>query len=140
MKSFLISCLTQVTIVSVAATLLYSLASRRRPSVRAAVIGTALFAIAVLTPLSVCPLPSWWSLLPDVTSATEVGTSLAALGTPGEPSVWAAVDPFRIWFWVLVTIGLVVTRQLSRRMAVASCSVLYLLALGVRVGVEYAPK
>jgi hypothetical protein len=71
---------------------------------------------------------------------TEVDTSLAALGPPGQPSVWAAVDPFRIWFWALVAIGLVVTRQLSRRMAIASCSVMCLLALGVRVGLEYAPK
>ena len=71
---------------------------------------------------------------------TEVHTSLAALGTPGEPSVWAAIDPFRIWFWVLVAIGLTVTRQLSRRMVVASCFVMCLLTLGARVALEYALK
>ena len=69
---------------------------------------------------------------------TQVDTSLAALGTPGEPSVWAAVDPFRIWFWVLVAIGLAVTRQLSRRMAVVSCVLMCLVTFGARVGMLYA--
>ncbi|MCH7808240.1 MAG: YIP1 family protein [Planctomycetes bacterium] len=69
---------------------------------------------------------------------TEVGTSLALLGTPGQPTVWAAVEPFRIWFWVLMALGLIVTRQLTRRMAIVSCSLLGLVAFGVRVGIEYA--
>ena len=71
---------------------------------------------------------------------TEVDTSLAALGTPGQPTVWAAVDPFRIWFWVLIAIGLTVTRQLSRRMAIVSCSLMGLTALGVRVGLAFSPQ
>jgi len=84
MKPFLFSCLTQVTVVCVAAMLLYFLASRHRPSVRAAVIGTAMLAIGVLTALSVCPLPSWWSLLPDVASATDARASLATDPNPEE--------------------------------------------------------
>ncbi len=71
---------------------------------------------------------------------TAVDTSLAPLGAPGEPTVWAAVDPFRIWFWVLVIMGLAVTRQLSRRMAVVSCSLMFLAALGVRIGLQYAVR
>ena len=84
MTPFLISCLTQVTIVSVVAVLLYFLASRRRPSVRAAVIGTAMLTIAILTTLSMCPLPSWWSLLPDVASAAEAGPLLEGDAIPEE--------------------------------------------------------
>ncbi len=84
MTPFLISCLTQVTIVSVATTLLYFLASRRRPSVRAAIIGAAMFAIAAVTAMSLCPLPSWWSLLPDVASAAEAGPSLKGDTIPEE--------------------------------------------------------
>ncbi len=82
MRLLLISCLTQVTIVSIVASLLYLLTSRRRPSERAAVIGTAVLAIGVVTALSFCPLPSWWSILPDATSVTDMGTSPATIATP----------------------------------------------------------
>ncbi len=68
----------------------------------------------------------------------DVDTSLAALGAPGQPTVWAAVDPFRLWFWVLVAIGLIVTRQLSRRVAIASCVVMALVTFGARAGMQFA--
>ncbi|MEK7710303.1 MAG: YIP1 family protein [Planctomycetota bacterium] len=68
----------------------------------------------------------------------NVDTSLGLLAAPGKPSALAAIDPFRIWFWVLVAIGLIVTRQLSRRMAVASCAVMAILATAARVGLVYA--
>lgn len=35
---------------------------------------TAVLAIGVVTALSFSPLPSWWSLLPEVMSATDIGT------------------------------------------------------------------
>jgi len=69
---------------------------------------------------------------------TEVDTSLGMLAAPGEPSPLSAIDPFRIWFWVLVAVGLAVTRQLSRRMAVLSCVLMALTAAGVRVAMTYA--
>lgn len=69
---------------------------------------------------------------------TEVDTSLGALGTPGEPTLLAAVDPFHIWFWILVTTGLIVTHQLSRRMAVTVCAVLYLVSFGARAALQFA--
>ncbi len=69
---------------------------------------------------------------------TSVNTSLAPLGAPGEPTVWAAVDPFRLWFWVLVAIGLIVTRQLSRRVAIASCVFLALVTFGARAALQFA--
>lgn len=69
---------------------------------------------------------------------TAVDTSLAGLGAAGEPTIWAGVDPFHIWFWVLVAIGLTVTRQLSRRMAIIMCSLLGLITVGIRIGLEFA--
>ncbi len=87
MNLLLILCLTQVTIVSLVASLLYLLTSRGRPSVRAALIGTAVFAVAVVTALSFCPLPSWWSLLPDATSITDTGTSPVAIAAAEENAV-----------------------------------------------------
>lgn len=69
---------------------------------------------------------------------TEIDTSLRALGTIGKLNPLAAVDPFRIWFWVLVGIGLTVTQQLSRRMAIATCAVMCVLAIGGRVALEFA--
>jgi len=68
----------------------------------------------------------------------DVDTSFAMLAEPGTATWLAAVDPFRIWFWVLVGLGLVVTRQLSRRMAVVTCLLLALVAGGARVGFSFA--
>ena len=70
----------------------------------------------------------------------EVNTSLGMLAPPGKPSVLAAIDPFRIWFWVLVAIGLTVTRQLGRKMAITSCVMMGLAAFGVRAALEFAAK
>ncbi|MGD2111443.1 MAG: YIP1 family protein [Phycisphaerae bacterium] len=68
---------------------------------------------------------------------TEVDTSLKMLAPPGASSPLAAIDPFRIWFWILVAIGLIVTRQLSRRMAIASCTVMALITIGVKMALVY---
>ena len=71
---------------------------------------------------------------------TEVDTSLGMLVAPGKPTPLSAIDPFRVWFWVLVAMGLIVTRQLGRKTAIASCLVMALIAAGVRVAVVYAGK
>ena len=71
---------------------------------------------------------------------TQVDTSLGMLSPPGEPSPLSAIDPFRIWFWVLLVIGLIVTRQLSRRMAIISCTLMALVAAGGRVAMAFAAK
>lgn len=71
---------------------------------------------------------------------TQVDTSLGMLSSPGEPAPLSAVDPFRIWFWVLLVIGLIVTRQLSRRMAIGACTVMALIAAGARVAMAFAAK
>lgn len=68
---------------------------------------------------------------------TEVDTSLRALGPVGKPTLLAGIDPFRIWFWVLVGMGLTVTQQLSRRMAIATCTVMCVLAIGGRAALEF---
>jgi len=67
-----------------------------------------------------------------------ITTSLAMIAEPNKGTPLAAVDPFRIWFWVLVCIGLIVTRQLSRRMAIVSCSLMALTAGAVHIGLSFA--
>ena len=71
---------------------------------------------------------------------TEVDTSLALLAEAGRPSPHVAIDPFRIWFWVLVALGLIVTRQLSRRVAIVSCALMGLLAGGARIGLAFSAQ
>jgi hypothetical protein len=63
--------------------------------------------------------------------STAVDTTLRALGRPGKPTLWGAVDPFRIWFWVLVAIGLITTQQLSRWKAIIVCTLMCGMALGL---------
>lgn len=68
----------------------------------------------------------------------DVDTSLAVLAPPGEPTFLVAIDPFRIWFWCLIGMGLTVTEQLSRRMAIVTGTILCIVGMGVRIAVEYA--
>ncbi len=70
----------------------------------------------------------------------NVNTSLALLADPGRGTMLAAFDPFLIWFWILVAIGLIVTQQLSRRMAIVSCSMLCIMTMGLRVGLSFAAE
>ncbi len=75
--------------------------------------------------------------------STEVGTSLRDLAALAPEVRWLApvlggADPFRIWYWVLVAIGLAVTQQLSRRMAVVTCTLLCIVGIGVHVGMGFA--
>ncbi len=67
----------------------------------------------------------------------DIDTSLKMLSGGDGPTFLAAIDPFRIWFWGLVAVGLVVTQQLSRRMAFVSCGLLCLLTTGVRIAWVY---
>jgi hypothetical protein len=70
---------------------------------------------------------------------TAVDTSLAMLVAPNKPTWLVAIDPFRIWFWVLVAMGLTITQQLSRRTAIITCSLMCLATMGTRVALAYAP-
>ncbi|MCH7703385.1 MAG: YIP1 family protein [Planctomycetes bacterium] len=68
----------------------------------------------------------------------EVDTSLGLLVSVSEETATlhrclSAIDPFRVWFWILVGVGLVLTGQLSRRVAGVTCAVFALLAIGVRM-------
>jgi hypothetical protein len=65
---------------------------------------------------------------------TEVDTSLAMLAPPGKLAWLAAIDPFRLWFWGLVVLGLSVTQQLSRRSAAVACLLMCATGVGARVG------
>jgi hypothetical protein len=64
-------------------------------------------------------------------------TSLGLLTTSTGWAWLSAIDPFRVWFWVLVAMGAIVTRQLSRRMAIVACSVMGLLAMATRGVLAY---
>ncbi len=59
--------------------------------------------------------------------ALEAGGSVAAVG-----GLLSAIDPFRIWFWVLMAVGLSVTAQLRGWRAWGSCAVFWIIAAGVR--------
>ena len=69
---------------------------------------------------------------------TEVSTSLGALGEGATAAVLSGVNPFRWWYWILVGIGLAVTRQLSGRMAVVTCVLLCLVTSGFWVALAFA--
>ena len=60
------------------------------------------------------------------------------LVSPDEPSWLSAMDPFRIWYWGLVTLGLATTQQLRKRTAILSCALMCLVAIGARIAKEYA--
>jgi len=116
-------------------------------------IASALYAMAALTGrkpeyhtlMSICVYAGFIELAAFVLQlvlmlyfkTTDVDTSLRALGPIGKLNPLAAIDPLRIWFWILVGMGLTVTQQLSRRMAITTCSVMCLLAIGARVGLEF---
>ena len=117
-------------------------------------IASALYAIVALTGrkpeyhtlMSICVYAGFIELLAYILRLAmmlyyrtiNVDTSLGLLSAADKPSVLTAIDPFRIWFWVLVAIGLVVTRQLSRRMAIASCALMAIVATAARVGLVFA--
>ena len=68
----------------------------------------------------------------------EVDTSLGLLVAYAEETrtlrtILSGIDPFRAWFWILVALGLVVTGQLSRRAAMITCTLFWLIAAGVRM-------
>ena len=66
-----------------------------------------------------------------------VETSLGLLANSKGWAWLAAIDPFRVWFWVLVAVGATLTHQLSRRMAIAACVVMGLLAMAARAAMQY---
>ena len=70
----------------------------------------------------------------------RVDTSLAGLGGDSGSALLAGVDPFRIWFWILVGLGLMVTRQLGRKAAVASCTLLALGSIGLHSAIAMAAQ
>lgn len=74
--------------------------------------------------------------------SSEVGTTLRPLaaGNKELAAVLGAVDPFRFWFWGLVAMGLIVTHQLGRKTAIASCMLFCLVATAVHAAMAMAPQ
>jgi len=52
--------------------------------------------------------------------------------------ILATIDPFRIWYWLVVLVGLTATMQLKGWRAWLTCGLLGLAAAGVRVGIVAA--
>ena len=69
----------------------------------------------------------------------HVSTSLEMLLPKGKAPYLAAIDPFVIWFWLLVFLGVITTQQLSRKMAMTACLLMFVFGAGVRVGIAYIP-
>jgi len=80
----------------------------------------------------------------------EVETSLAPLArfmvAPGDAGGQSAValsgmlsvlDPFRIWFWLMIMVGLTVTSQLRGWKVWVSCTLLWLAGGAVRTGLAF---
>lgn len=68
----------------------------------------------------------------------DVDTSLGLLVSVSEETTalyrcLSAIDPFRVWFWILVGVGLVLTGQLSKRTAGVTCALFALVSIGVRM-------
>ena len=61
-----------------------------------------------------------------------VNTSLGMFDPIDKPSILSAIDPYRCWFWILVAVGVTVTHQLSRRMAIVTCALCALVATAAR--------
>ena len=70
----------------------------------------------------------------------EVDTTLSVLARSKVLVPLEAIDPFRLWFWVLVGMGVAITQQLSRRMAVIAVVLMCVSAIGARVAMKiYLP-
>lgn len=80
----------------------------------------------------------------------DVDTSLSSLalmwapaesvgkGTVALSGLLSAVDPFRLWFWGVVIVGLTVTAQLKGWRAWVTCGLCWLAAGGIRAGLAAA--
>lgn len=85
-------------------------------------------------------------------ASLEVDTSLAPLGRmllaeranmdplalAAIPAALTAVDPFRIWFWLLIIIGLSATRQMRGWRAWLVCTLCWMIGGGVRSAIAIA--
>ncbi len=53
-------------------------------------------------------------------------------------NVLTGIEPFHIWFWLLIAIGLSVTSQLRGWRLWLTCSLMWLIAAGTRIGLAFA--
>ena len=73
------------------------------------------------------------ALLTRVMNVEGGGTGMVALS-----GLLSAVDPFRIWFWLLMIIGLSATSQLRGWKCWLTCTLFWLIAAGARAGLAVA--
>ena len=81
----------------------------------------------------------------DVDTSPALVTRLVTAANEADPTVLAlvsgllsALDPFRVWFWLVVIVGLSATAQLRGWRAWAACSVCWLTAAGGRTALAIA--
>lgn len=65
----------------------------------------------------------------------EVQGTNAAQATAAVGGLLTALDPFHIWFWLIMVTGLTVTRQLRGWRAWCACLFFWLAAAGLRAGI-----
>lgn len=65
-------------------------------------------------------------------------TSEAQSGATMLPHILAGIDPFRIWFWMVVILGLSKTMQLRGWRAWVPCGLFFLVAGAAHAGLSYA--
>jgi hypothetical protein len=75
---------------------------------------------------SLAPLATLWQ-----TGPTQAGRQFAVLA-----GLLGAVDPFRIWFWLLIGVGLSATLQLRGWRTWTLCILFWLIAAGVRTALQ----
>jgi hypothetical protein len=111
------------------------------------------------TLLTICVFAAFINVLRQLTTLAlmlrygtlEVDTSLALLArlmaqddgaspmsVAAAAGLLSALDPFRIWFWLVVVIGLSATAQLRGWRAWVTCSLCWLVAAGARCGLAIA--
>jgi beta-lactamase regulating signal transducer with metallopeptidase domain len=77
----------RVTLLALAAVVLYAVVARRGPGAAAPVAATCLGASVVLTLLALCPLPSWWALRATPGDAVVTATPRPSASTPDDIKV-----------------------------------------------------
>lgn len=81
----------------------------------------------------------------DVETSAKLLTRLMPASTPETVStttalgnVLSGIEPFRIWFWLVVLAGVTATSQLSKWRGRVCCFLLWLITTGVHVGTAFA--
>jgi len=73
-----------------------------------------------------------------LTQSGDFGSNLHGPAAVAVPAMLSSFDPFRVWFWLLMAVGLTTTSQVRGWKAWATCFGFWLIAAMVRTGVAVA--